>query len=166
MRFNYVQIAQSLVALSAFQARSLLKREGPISLLVDNTVLAHGVTHETAWISTGPARWGPHRFEGGYLARVPVHAADANSREYQNIGYLPGIAHLARQGHIIMKTSAELEAEKDRQPIGRFSGYGWFDFNIFQKVPIESIDGFIFPTMNLTFATQFDPAEEQRTSLS
>lgn len=107
------------------QARIRLRSLPPIRLLVDNSVLAHAVTHETAWISTGQSLWGGvHPVETGYSARVRVHALDDQTETYRNICYLPGIAHLAKLGLIELCRSTELNAETDHQPIGRFRGYG------------------------------------------
>ncbi|MGH3041601.1 MAG: hypothetical protein ACRDNG_07670, partial [Gaiellaceae bacterium] len=114
---------------STFRARNLLRKDGPITVLVDNTVLDHSVTHETAWISTGVKKWGAHDVQTGYQARIAVHPADSTSEEYRNIQFLPGIAHLARIGFISLKTSAELNDEQFRQPVGRFRGYGYFDYS-------------------------------------
>jgi hypothetical protein len=117
----------------------LLKKEPP-RILVDNTVLFHGITHETAWISTGKTKWGTRDVDTGYSARIPVRAPDKNSREYRSIRYLPGIAHLARAGRLQLMTSGELEVEQDYQPIGRFRGYGYFDLNIFRDVELSLVD--------------------------
>ena len=138
-----VGTADWLVRTSLFQARSWLKRNGSIRLLVDNSTLAHAVTHETAWISTGPEKWGGvHEFDSGYAARVPVHSKGNDSRTYHEIQYLVGIAQLAREQKLLCLRSAELEAERWRQPIGRFSGYGLFDLSLFDGIEMASVDGY------------------------
>jgi hypothetical protein len=141
-RFKYMPtIARWMARNSTNLARSELKRIGPISLLVDNTVLQHSVTHETAQISTGVKKWGSHDVPTGYAARIAVHPADSTSIEYQNIQYLPGIVHLAREGLVNLKTSAELWDEQFHQPVGRFRGYGYFDYCLFNGLRLESVDG-------------------------
>lgn len=133
-------LGDAIVSLLTFRARVRIRRTGPVSVLVDNTVLAHAVTHETAWVSTGTTEWGPNRVETGCSARIPVRRADANSREYRSISFLPGIAHLARLGLISLVTSGELELERFRQPSGRFSGYGYFDHSVFSGLEIKRVD--------------------------
>lgn len=143
LRFRYApSVANRLISLSTFRARKELAQSAPLKVLVDNTVLNHAVTHETAWISTGPKMWGHLEVPTGYAARVPVHAYDANTREYRSIRYLAGIAHLSRIGCIELHTSAELQDEKFRQPFGRYHGYGYEDYSLFRGVEITSIDGF------------------------
>jgi hypothetical protein len=131
---------EALVALSTFAARRRLKRSQPMRILVDNTILAHAVTHETAWITTGVGNWGPRNIEMGYSARIPVRHKDG-SREYQNVQYLAGIAHLARRGYLSLMASSELGLEQWWQPMGRFRGYGIFDLSLFSNLKFRSVDG-------------------------
>ena len=133
-------VARRIVHVSSLAARLKLATKAPLRVLIDNTVLFHGVTHETAWVSTGRTKWGHHEVDTGYSARIPVRAPDKNSREYRNIRYLPGIAHLAKAGRLHLMTSGELSVEQDYQPIGRFRGYGYFDLNIFRDVEIPLVD--------------------------
>jgi hypothetical protein len=126
--------------MSTFHARLTLRKHEPLSLLVDNTVLGHGITHETAWISTGTKKWGHVDVPCGYMARIPVHAPTNDGRVYLQVKYLAGIAHLARSGLLELRTSAELDAERFRQPIGRFQGYGYGDYNVFKGVRMKSVD--------------------------
>lgn len=145
LRFKYFpRVVDSLIHLSTIGARFDLKRSPSIAVLVDNTVLSHAITHETGWISTGIKKWGPHDVETGYSARIPVYPESDTREPYRNITFLPGIASLARRNAISLKTSAELAAERFRQPIGRYTGYGYFDFNIFQGISFENVDG-LFP---------------------
>jgi len=116
-----------------------LFRTGPISVLVDSTVLFHAVTHETAWVSTGSTKWGPHDVDTGYAARIPVRRKD-KSREYLNVSYLPGIAYLARIGRLSLMTSGELYAERLKHPSGRYSGYGYFDHDLFAGIEMKYVD--------------------------
>lgn len=135
-------VCRGLVNLSTIQARAHLRGTTPLRILVDTSVLGHSITHETAWISTGTKKWGPHDIATGYAARIPVHSPKNDSRLYQEVRYLAGIAQLARRGHIELFTSAELKAETFRQPVGRFSGYGYYDLGLFRGIPMESVDGF------------------------
>jgi hypothetical protein len=150
LRFKYApRVANWLVARSTDRARAKLAPLGRIKVLVDNTVLYHAVTHETAWVSTGPKMWGPQEIDTGYLARIPVHDADSKSREYRNVRFLAGIAHLCQSGCLDLCTSAELQDEQFRQPSGRYCGYGHFDHSLFSGLEIESIDGLVLPAMGL-----------------
>jgi hypothetical protein len=166
LRFKYApKIANGLIRLSTFQAQLKLKAVGPISVLVDNSVLQHGIIHETAWVSTGIKKWGDVDISTGYAARIPVHLDDDPSREYQNVKFLPGIASLARRNVIDLKTSGELSDERFRKPIGLFAGYGFSDFNVFKGLPIESIDGVVFPTIGPKSWGLPSAAEQQRERL-
>lgn len=136
------------VARSTMRARRYLKKNGPLSVLVDSSVLGCAITHETAWISTGTKKWGPHDFEAGYAARIPVEAPGTDWRVYEEIRYLPGIANLAKAGLLKLHTSAELVAERFRQPAGRYSGYGYYDHNLFRGLNFESLDGFVLDPWN------------------
>jgi hypothetical protein len=148
LRFEYrPRVSQRLADFSTYRARRFLKETGPIGVLVDNTVLGHATTHETAWISTGDKLWGPHTIKTGYAARISVHAADSAAREYEHVRYLPGLISLARHDHVTLYSSAELNDERFYQPPGRFRGYGYCDHNLFEGVRMESIDGIAFPTL-------------------
>lgn len=141
-RYKYMpRVADWLLDLSTLQARRALAHAGGVSMLIDNTILFHGVTHETAWVSTGRLSWGGTDQTAGYATRLPVHPYDDESEDYRNVKYLAGIAHLARRGCISLKTSAELQAERIRQPSGRFNGYGYFDFSVFRGIDMRSVDG-------------------------
>ena len=144
-RFKYVpRYANWVVNCSTLRAQLSLKQSSPIKVLVDNNVFAHGVTHETTWIATGMSEMFPGQ-ELGYAARIPIHAENDESDDYEDIQYLAGIAHLARLGFVRLMTSTELFAEKDLQPIGRYRGYGYFDYNIFENIEIQSVDGYHLP---------------------
>jgi len=119
-----------------------MEKQTPPTILIDSSVLFHAVTHETTWVSTGTAKWGNAvEIDTGYAARVPVHAEESTADVYPHIKFLPGIAHLARLGHLRLMSSAELTAEQFRQPIGRFRGYGYDDLNLFEGISMESLDG-------------------------
>lgn len=135
--------AHCYVRLATLQAEQYLKNHGPIIVLIDNSALGHGITHETVWIDTGTKMWGDIPIDTGYSARVPVHSADNDDRVYHEVRYLVGIAELAKKGLVRLVTSAELHAEAMRQPLGRFRGYRYQDLNIFEGIPIPSIDGHV-----------------------
>lgn len=142
MRRKYApRILRSILHAATVKARRHLTKGQAIRILVDNTVLGHAVTHETAWISKGVGRWGPHEFNAGYAARIPIHSADNDGEIYRNLTYLTGLTHLARTGHVSFCTSAELRDETFRQPQGRFSnGYGYFDYSLFSGISLECVD--------------------------
>ncbi|TMO07815.1 hypothetical protein CWB60_07145 [Pseudoalteromonas sp. S327] len=123
-----------------------LRRRGVTSILVDNTVLFHGVTHETAWIPTGKKKWGETEVETGYLSRIPVHEKGCEERDYASIEYLPSIIDLAKRGMLELCLSDELNDEQWTQPMGRFRGYGAFDGSLFRGVNMR-----IFHDRDYTF---------------
>lgn len=123
------------------KAVKTLQGSKPIRVLVDSSVLAHAITHESAWVSTGSSNWGPHKIDTGYAARVPVYASDSDKDIFREVQYLPGIAHVARLRLLELLTSAELSAEQDRQPVGRFYGYYYDDMNQFAGISFKSVDG-------------------------
>lgn len=139
----WIVVAEAMVWLSILEAKRFLRKIGPLTVLVDNSALGHGTTHRSVWINTGTKYWGGQiPLETGYRARVPLYASDDPSGTYREVTYLVGIAELARVGLIKFVTSAELHAERFRHPIGRFSGYGWDDLNVFEGIPMPSIDGY------------------------
>ena len=149
-------LAKALLPLSVLPTRLILRREAPLRLLTDSSVLSHGITHEGGWISTGTAMWGDKiEVPTGYLAKIPIHAPENDTRLYNEIQYLAGIAYLARTGYLRLCTSAELKAEQFRQPIGRFQGYGYADHNVFAGIKFESVDG-IKLDLNNPKQTQID----------
>lgn len=136
-------LAKALLPLSALPSRLVLKRNQPLRILVDSSVLFHGVTHESGWISTGSVMWGGKiEVPTGYLARIPIHAPNSEARLYTEVQFLAGIAHLARLGYLTLCSSAEIKAEQFRQPMGRFQGYGYADHNVFAGLKLGSVDGF------------------------
>ncbi|WP_321389421.1 hypothetical protein [Emcibacter sp.] len=123
-------------------AQKFLEKNGPLKLLVDTNVWGKGISHETTWIDTGTKLWGGvHPIQTGYTARIPVHSPDNESRIYKEIRYLPGIALLAEKGLLKLCTYSEIEAEKFRQPVGRFLGYYCYDLNLFGRTRPENLDG-------------------------
>lgn len=129
------------------------------SILVDNTVLFHGVTHETAWISNGRKKWGDTTIDTGYLSRIPVHRNGCEDREFSSIKYLPSIVDLARRGVFELCLSDELKDEQLTQPMGRFQGFGVFDRSLFKVLDMRVIHD-----PDYTFAIGFGcrSLEEQR----
>lgn len=142
LRFRFgPKLANWVVHLSTHRARQKLSDALPIRVLVDNTVRSLAVTHETGWISTGTKMWGGHHpVETGYRARILVYSSENRTETYENVTFLAGIAHLARTGRLNLCTSAELDDERWRQPMGRFSGYGYFDHSLFGDLTFECID--------------------------
>lgn len=166
LRFKYApRVADWIVARSVARARARLATSGPLKILIDVTVLQHAVTHETKWVSTGPKMWGPHKIDTGYAARVPVHASNPDSREHRHVRHLPGIAYLCRIGCLRPFTSAELEDEKARQPIGRYRGYGYLDYSIFAGLDIKRIDGLSLPMVETSSPRTLSTRGEQRARL-
>ena len=141
-RFYYKalpKIIDWLTALSVRRASKKIESEKVSCLLLDNTVLHHGVTHETAWIATGTQRWGDIDIDTGYAARIPVHDDADSSKVRKSVRYLPGIASLAKRGSISLAISQELRDEQWTQPVGRFRGYGIYDFSFFKDMKLEVI---------------------------
>lgn len=141
-RFYYQilpKIVELLSTLAVKKASKELRAEEVKSLLIDNTVFAHCVTHETAWISTGKKKWGEHDIDTGYAARISVHNDFDNSDAARSVRYLPGIAKLAKRGLISLVTSQELKDELWTQPSGRFRRYGIYDFSLFGDLNVEVI---------------------------
>lgn len=113
-------------------SRRALSAEMPLDVLIDNTVFDIAVTHEGKWITHS---------RGGYVARVPVYGRKNSSERHRQASYLTGIAHLAHLNLVRIHQSAELKEEQFRQPMGRYRGYGYCTYALFQDINIESIDG-------------------------
>ena len=133
-------LVDSLTSAAMSKAVKNIKKENIGRILIDNTLLSHGVTHETAWIDTGKVKCGDIEIKTGYAARIPARSEQDNSEAARSVRYLPGIANLAKRGHIILAMSPELQDEQWTQPRGRFAGYGVCDLSIFQGLKIEAID--------------------------
>src|SRR5665647_35220 len=133
------RVVDSLTLIATLKASKKLKTANVERILIDSTVLAHGVTHETAWVDTGKAYWGDIEIDTGYAARIPVHDDRDDREAARSTRYLPGIASLARRGHLMLATSCELRDEQWSQPVGRFRGYGLYDFSLFSNVKFETI---------------------------
>jgi len=141
LRRRYLPPPAAKVVDSSIQRAKQQIGARPLSVLVDNSVLSIGVIHETAWVSSGESTLPGLSIKPGYSARVPIYSPNDTSEVYQNVLFLPGITALARQGAVQLMTSAELAAERFRQPNGRFRGYGLFDNSLFDGFEFPSIDG-------------------------
>lgn len=162
--YNYFPAAIDwAVNASTFASRKQIVQAGASRLLVDNTVVAHAVTHETGWISTGTKMWGGTvPVETGYSARNPVHDENDRSEAARSVRYLAGIASLARHGTLALFSSPELFDEQMTQPIGRYRGYGYYDHSLFSSVTIERLPD---PTYTMTIGPGYlgiASMEEQR----
>ena len=152
----FPKLAELCLKYATKEARANLSANGPLRILVDNTVLGVAVTHESKWITTQ---------SGGYLARVPVHSPRNQSNAYIQCTYLTGLTYLAELGLIEFFLSAELKDEQFRQPIGRFRGYGIFDHSLFSNLTLKSIDGMVGPTMGPPWMNLPSAADQQRRRL-
>lgn len=166
------QAAALLQTLATWRARRRLTRSGPIDVLIDTSVLAFAVAHESIWVSTGVQRWGNITVPTGYLARVPVRKRPVRSapgheiRDFEDACYLTGIAHLARLGLIRLRSSGELEAEQWRQPAGMTKGYTLFARGMFEGVDITPVDGMPDMVVGAKWMTLPTLEEQQRERLS
>lgn len=140
--YNYLPKAVDwAVRVAASSARKRILEQNASRVLVDNTVIGHAVTHETAWIDTGRQMWGGKvPIDTGFAARIPVHREDDDSDAVRSVRFLPAIASLARQGALTLYSSPELMDERLTQPIGRFSGYGYYDYSVFSGIRFEHLD--------------------------
>lgn len=139
--FRYLpRVVDYLTSISTLKALKKLRAANVERILIDSTVLAHGVIHETAWVDTGKTHWGDVEIDTGYAARIPVHDDRDNSDATRSIRYLPGIASLARRGYLTLATSSELRDEQWSHPAGRFQGYGLYDFSLFRNIKFKTIN--------------------------
>lgn len=151
MLFRYLPgVVDFLTLIATLKASKKLKTANVKRILVDSTVLAHGVTHETAWIDTGKAHWGDIEIDIGYAARIPVYDDRDDRDAARSTRYLPGIASLARRDHLTLATSFELRDEQWSHPVGRFRGYGLYDFSLFNNIKFETIRD---PKYSVVFGT-------------
>ena len=138
------QILHKLVDLlnmaAQIKASRKIKNKKIGGILIDNTVLGHSITHETTWVSTGKKHWGNNEIDTGYAARIPVHSDHDDREAARSVRYLPGIANLAKRSLIALAVSKELQDEQWTQPVGRFAGYGIYDFSLFRDLKFETIE--------------------------
>ena len=150
------RVARLVLDHATQSARRTLKKQAPLTLLIDNTVLDIAVTHENKWVTHS---------RGGYIARVPVYGRKNTSERHRQSSYLTGIAHLARLGLVRLHQSAELENEQFRQPSGRYRGYGYCDYSLFQDLKLDSIDGWVFSSTGPSWMDLPSVEEQQRKRL-
>ena len=130
--------------LSTYRVRGRLASSAPIEILVDNSVLGHGSTHKTVEV-VQKVNWPPGS-EPGEVTVAYRTPRECNGEVYENLRYLPGIAHLTRGGYLKLKTSFELLSERNHHPIGRFTGNKTlFSYWLFDGIKIESVDGYDIP---------------------
>jgi hypothetical protein len=167
LAFRYMpRIAELAVWAASAKQMPKLRSIAPIKLLLDSTIHAHAITHEDAWIDTGEVLWGGvHPIQTGYAARIPVHSADNETREYRDICRLTVLATLARRGVFQLYTSAELMAERIRHPPARFQTTGYSDFSLLDGLRIESLDGWNFDSFTTGGANVSDLRAAQRKRL-
>lgn len=157
LRFRLMpRIARLVLNRATRTARRRLGAGTPLGVLVDNTVLDIAVTHEGKWITHS---------RGGYVARVPVYGRQNTSERHRQASFLTGIAHLAHLGLVQLHQSAELREEQFRQPAGRYRGYGYSDYSLFQGIKIETIDGWVFSAMGPSWMNLPSSQEQQRKRL-
>lgn len=167
LRFKlYPRLAQFHLNRATHDARVRQSGLPPIRVLVDNTVLDLAITHETRWITTGAVHWADRVGHTGYQARVPVYGAKNDTEKYRNATFLTGIAYLARQGVLELCHSAELDDERFRQPVGRYRGYGYFDYSLFSGLKLESVDGSAPTTLGPSWMNLPTVEQQQRRRLA
>lgn len=161
------KLVDFLTTLSIHKASKKLRDKNVKLLLIDNTVLGHGVTHETAWIDTGKGTWGNADVNTGYMARIPVYSDDDDCEAARSVRYLPGIINLVRRKIISLAQSKELKDEQLTQPVGRFKGYGYFDYSLFKDLEFVSIED---PDYTIVIGSSYfstpDLTEQRKTRLN
>jgi hypothetical protein len=125
--------ARNIVRLAAVPGTLRLKRDKPLRVLIDNSVLRLGLTHTNAWISTGTKLWGGSiPVETGYRARVARSYPPSQAALYeQEVPFFAPLAHLAGLNYIRLFTSKHLQIERFRQPSYNRFRYG---LNVWTKV--------------------------------
>ena len=157
------RLAEWSVWAASANSISKLRKVGPVKLLLDSTIHAHAITHEETWIDTGTKLWGGvHPIRTGYVARIPVHSANNNSQQYRDISRLTIITTLARRGFFELYTSAELMAERDRHPPGRFRTTSYSDYSLLDGIQIESVDGWTFDFLSEATVSDLQHAQRSR----
>ena len=139
--YNYLPVVVDwAIRCTTTPSRKRIADAGASRLLIDNTVIGHAITHETAWIDTGRKMWGGKiPVDTGFSARIPVHCEADKSDAARSVRFLPAIASLARGGFVNLCSSPELDDERMTHPAGRFSGYGYYDYSLFSCVSIERL---------------------------
>lgn len=125
---------------TTYRARQKLSTRPRLRVLVDNSVIAHGRIYSSFWFDTGKSTWGKHTVNTGYAGPGLPHSPDNDKRIYDQLSYLPEIADVAKRGYLELLTSFELLNEKTHQPVGRYSEYSYFDYNLFGALKMDCID--------------------------
>ncbi|SOC23208.1 hypothetical protein [Thalassospira xiamenensis] len=135
-RYNHLpKLVDWVVHLSNSGPRKLISQSNASKILIDNSVIGHGIIQETGWISTGQKLWGDTvSVETGYAARIPVYSDDDKKDIASSVKYLPCIIDLAKSDKITLFRSVDLRDEADSQPRGRYAGYEIFDFSLFNGI--------------------------------
>lgn len=106
-----------------------------MQVIVDNSVLNHGKTHEAVSV-TRTVRWPPgQESEVEQSYRAPIEPEIETNRQQEierSRRYLPGIARAARNGKIQLWATRVLLYERFPFPLSKFSGE-WFEYNLFKK---------------------------------
>ncbi|MEM9910376.1 MAG: hypothetical protein AAF922_06290 [Pseudomonadota bacterium] len=141
LRYSFLpRLIDALIALSTVPARSRLAQKNLTRILIDSSVIGHGVTHESTWVSTGTELWGGEvELETGYLARVPIHDPRKNNELLSSVQYLPGLVDLTKRGLLELWTSPELLDERLSQPSGRYSGYSLYSYSLFRSIKLHTV---------------------------
>lgn len=140
-RFKHAPgLVDRMVRLSTMRAVAMLRKEGPIGVLVDNTILDHAVIHETARISTGREVWGNSDIETGYSARINVHSPESKTREHVNLQYIPGLVALSERGLVDLFASGTLWTERFYQPAGTTGPKYIYDYSLLGRTKLKCID--------------------------
>lgn len=110
-----------------------------MQVIVDNSVLHHGKTHEAVSV-TRTVKWPPgQESEVEQSYRVPIEPEIETNRQQKierSRRYLPGIARAARNGKIQLWATRALLYERFPFPLSKFSGE-WFEYNLFKKGDVE-----------------------------
>lgn len=167
LAFKYMpHLAEWAVWAASINSMPKLQEMKPIKLLLDSTIHAHAVTHEDAWIDTGTVLWGGVQpISTGYAARIAVHSAENETREYKDICHLTVITSLVKKGFFELYTSSELMAERDRHPPARFDSVTYSGFSLLDGLKIESLDGWNFDIYAMHGASTSDLQRVQRDRL-
>ena len=125
---------------TTYRARQALSTRPRLRVLIDNSVKAHGRIYSSFWFKTGDVTWGKWTCKTGYAGPSLTHSPDKDKRIYDQLVYLPGIVYLAKRGYLELLTSFELRNETMQQPVGRYSEYSYFDYNLFSALKMDCID--------------------------
>lgn len=156
-----------LVNLSISNLKDNIHKNNATRILIDTNIYDAAIIQETAWIGTGINNWGDtHQINTGYTARIPVYDDNDTSKAVQSIKYLPGIFALSSKNILTLFDSPELEDERFTQPVGRFKGYGFYDYSLIEKAKIEKLkDNEYYWTMAPSFLKTPSLTEQRKSRL-